>query len=83
MEKSTNTKFHDNVHSLIEYKVKKEAQKIQQQQALDEYIRTLTCTQCDGHDFMLVADSKDVVCSTCQMKVQVEYTANSITEEEE
>ena len=50
MEKSTNTKFHDNVYSLIEYKVKKEAQKIQQQQALDEYIRTLTCTQCDGHD---------------------------------
>ncbi len=81
MEKPPNPKLHATVTSLLDYKVKKAAQEIQEQNALDNYIRTLTCNACDSHEFMLVADSNTVVCSNCQLVVQVEYTTTHITED--
>jgi transcription elongation factor Elf1 len=81
MEKPPNPKFHATVTSLLDYKVKKAAQEIQEQDALDNYIRTLTCNACDSHEFMLVADSNTVICSNCQLVVQVEYTTTHITED--
>jgi len=70
------------VISLIEYKVHKNAKLIEEQQALDNYIRALTCSECGGETFLLIADTNNVVCNNCNMKVQVQYATTHITEEE-
>ena len=75
MQKPPDTKPYGKVSSLTEYRIKKQEQQ-------PKTIQTLTCQLCFGNEFYLVSDSKEVICSSCNYPVQVEYTTTHITEDD-
>lgn len=75
MEKPPDTKVHGKVSSLAEYRIKK-------QEEQTKTVQTLTCQLCFGNEFYLVSDSTEVICSTCNYPVQVEYNLTQITEDD-